>query len=62
MSAAPAFLEAYRSCFEDTWRDDTPGDEIRFVVLDSETTGLDPKKDRLITMLRLLVNTRSPAS
>jgi len=36
--------------FERTWQDDTPADEVRFVVLDSETTGLDPKKDRLVTI------------
>ncbi len=37
-------------CFEGTWEEDTPAEQVRFVVLDSETTGLDPKKDRLITI------------
>lgn len=32
------------------WQDATPAKEVRFIVLDSETTGLDPRKDRLITI------------
>jgi DNA polymerase-3 subunit epsilon len=44
------FLDRYRACFDTTWTDDTPIDRVRFVVLDSETTGLDPRTDRLITI------------
>lgn len=44
------FIERYRACFENTWTDATPANRVRFVVLDSETTGLDPRKDRLITI------------
>jgi DNA polymerase III subunit epsilon len=44
------FLDRYRGCFRETWTDDTPIDRVRFVVLDSETTGLDPRSDRLITL------------
>jgi DNA polymerase-3 subunit epsilon len=44
------FLQRYRACFDATWNDGTPIDRVRFVVLDSETTGLDPRKDRLITI------------
>lgn len=47
---APAFIARYRACFEDTWTDDTSIDGVRFVVLDSETTGLNPRVDRLITV------------
>ena len=46
----PSFIARYRDLFETTWADDTPVDEVRFVVLDSETTGLDPRHDRLITI------------
>jgi DNA polymerase-3 subunit epsilon len=46
----PPFIARYREQFGATWTDDTPVDQIRFVVLDSETTGLDPRHDRLITI------------
>jgi len=42
--------DRYRSCFESTWTDETPIERLRFVVLDSETTGLDPHIDRMITI------------
>ena len=42
--------DRYRSCFESTWADETPIERLRFVVLDSETTGLDPHIDRMITI------------
>jgi DNA polymerase-3 subunit epsilon len=44
------FLERYQARFLRTWRDDTPIDQVRFVVVDSETTGLDPRTDRIITL------------
>ena len=40
----------YRSCFESTWTDETPIERPRFIVLDSETTGLDPRIDRINTI------------
>jgi len=47
---APSFISRYLALFDAMWTDDTPVDRIRFVVLDSETTGLDPRHDRLITI------------
>ena len=44
------FIGVYQALFRDTLRDGTPWDDIRFVALDSETTGLDPRRDRLITI------------
>jgi DNA polymerase-3 subunit epsilon len=44
------FLDRYRACFTNTWSDETPIDSVRFVVLDSETTGLNPRVDRIVTI------------
>jgi len=46
----PALLEAYLRNFDASVTAESPSDSVRFVVLDSETTGLDPRKDRLITI------------
>ena len=43
----PDFIKDYLSCFDQTWTDQTLAEDIRFVVLDSETTGLDPHTSRL---------------
>jgi DNA polymerase-3 subunit epsilon len=32
------------------WAPETPIEHVRFVVLDSETTGLNPRKDRIVTI------------
>jgi DNA polymerase III subunit epsilon len=42
--------DRYRQRFVTTWDDRTPVDQVRFVVLDSETTGLDPRTDRIVTL------------
>ncbi len=47
---AASFVERYRSKFDTTWTDGTPIEQVRFVVLDSETTGLDRRTDRIITI------------
>jgi DNA polymerase-3 subunit epsilon len=41
---------SYFAHFDNSWTDQTPVSAVRFVVLDSETTGLDPRRDRLITI------------
>ena len=46
----PPFLDQYRTCFHSTCSDDEPIDRVRFVVLDSETTGLNPATDRIISI------------
>ena len=51
----PAFIARYREHFSGTWADETPIDRVRFVVLDSETTGLNPRVDRLITIGAVVV-------
>ena len=47
---APPFVDRYRQRFDQTWDGDTSIDQVRFVVLDSETTGLNPRVDRLVTI------------
>ncbi len=48
-------IERYLKAFENTWADDTPAAKVRFVVLDTETTGLDPRRDRMITIGAVVV-------
>ena len=43
-------LDRYYRRFDATWSDATPIDQVRFVALDSETTGLNPQTDRIITI------------
>lgn len=52
----PDELERYRDAFANTWADDAALEVVRFVVLDCETTGLDPRKDRLITIGAVVVS------
>jgi DNA polymerase-3 subunit epsilon len=43
-------IDNYAAAFARTWTGETPVAQVRFVVLDTETTGLDPRRDRLITI------------
>jgi len=43
-------IETYKHAFASTWSDDTPAGDVRFVVLDSETTGFSPVLDRILTI------------
>jgi DNA polymerase-3 subunit epsilon len=45
-----AFVDEYNALFEHSWHDDSPVDQVRFVVLDSETTGADSRTAKLITI------------
>ena len=48
-------IETYRQAFAATWSDDTPWSQVRFVVLDSETTGFSPVLDRILTIGAVVV-------
>ena len=48
--ATAQVVRAYRALFDEPVDDAVPWDDIRFVAVDSETTGLDPRRDGLITI------------
>ncbi len=52
---APAFFQVYLQALEQQQPLSTPLQEIDFVVLDTETTGTDPKKDRVVSFAALHV-------
>ena len=45
-----AVADRYRRHFTATWPDDTSIEDVRFVVLDLETTGLNPATDAIVTI------------
>ena len=48
-------IDSYKQAFAATWHDDTPVAQVRFVVLDSETTGFSPRLDRILTIGAVVV-------
>jgi DNA polymerase-3 subunit epsilon len=51
----PEFWKSYEAKFEEKLRKDTPIDEVRFVVFDTETTGLDTSKDYILSLAAITV-------
>jgi len=43
-------IQAYRDSWQNAWNDAASIDDVRFVSLDCETTGLDPRKDAIISI------------
>lgn len=46
----PEEIDRYLASFDETFSDTDVPDAVRFVALDCETTGLDPRRDRLISI------------
>lgn len=49
-TGAPNFIDDYLASFSSTWSESTSTSKVRFVVLDSETTGADARTAKLITI------------
>ncbi|MCB9301076.1 MAG: 3'-5' exonuclease [Lewinellaceae bacterium] len=52
----PEFWKGYLASFEHDYRKNTPIRELRFVVFDTETTGLDVRKDHILSLGAVSVN------
>lgn len=51
----PAFWKSYLTSFEGTYTRNTPIKNIRFVCFDTETTGLNPKKDQILSIGAIVI-------
>lgn len=49
-TSSSQFIDDYKTRFQRSWTDDTPADQVRFVVLDTETTGADARTAKLVTI------------
>lgn len=47
---SPRALVDYRAGFASSWSDEEPVEAVRFVVLDCESTGLHPERDRIVSI------------
>ncbi len=50
LESLPAFWKTYHTSFEQAYDRKTPIEDIRFVCFDTETTGLDPQKDQILSL------------
>ena len=55
----PSYFQAYQACRKERYHRKTPIREVEFVVLDTETTGFDAQKDRILSIGAVVVRNQS---